>query len=502
MPMSRIPPLVHLQIRCREPWLFGLDGFRLWKRAEQRYQELRRLQQFDAMPMILLAEADPTEFLAGFLAACTARYPVCLGNPTWAEPEWQQVLALVQPDLCWGQVPQWNAQCNHPEQPDFADCQLHAARRDWILIPTGGSSGQMRFAVHTWDTLTAAVQGFQTYFAVDQVNSCCLLPLYHVSGLMQFLRSLLSGGKLAILPFKQIEQDCSIFDPTDYFVSLVPTQLQRFLQQSEGIDWLKRCHTILVGGAPAWSDLLHQARFHKLRLAPTYGMTETAAQVATLKPEDFLSNRTGCGQPLPHVQITIRPVSDLPDEWMAEHQKDGDRDNAQIGAVVIRADSLMLGYFPERNRAEELITDDLGYFDCYRSLHLVARRSQKIITGGENVFPNEVETVIRASGLVADVCVIGMPDQTWGEIVTAVYVAASAEVTVAALQTALAPQLSKFKQPKQWISIDHIPRNGQGKVNYAQLKQFLLTDQTQTRPLPQQIESLAHVALERPPSLQ
>lgn len=173
-----------------------------------------------------------------------------------------------------------------------------------------------------------------------------------------------------------------------------------------------------------------------------------------------------------------------------------------MGTVVIRAASLMLGYFPDCDQISELITDDLGYFDQYGSLHLVARRSQKIITGGENVFPIEVEATIRATGLVADVCVVGMPDQTWGEIVTAVYVAASSEVTVAELQTALAPQLSKYKQPKQWISINQIPRNGQGKVNYAQLKQFLLAGQTQTHPLLQQTESWAHAAPEMPPSLQ
>jgi o-succinylbenzoate---CoA ligase len=493
--MGSIHPFAHLQNRCCEPWLFGLDQQQLWKRTEQRYQELSQLHQSNSVPMVLLAEADPTDFLAGFLAACTAHCPVCLGNAHWTEPEWQQVLSLVQPDLCWGQVPEW--------QPQHlaVNRQLHSVRSDWILIATGGSSGQIRFAVHSWDTLTAAVQGFQSYFAVDQVNSCCLLPLYHVSGLMQFLRSFLSGGKLVVLPFKQIEQAQSRFDPTGFFVSLVPTQLQRLLQQRDGIAWLQRCQTILVGGAPAWPDLLDQARSYQLPLAPTYGMTETAAQVATLKPADFLQQQTGCGQPLPHVQIEIRPVDCLLQELYPEHQQNQADAGIEIGTVIIRANSLMLGYFPDCNGVDEFVTDDLGYFDRYGSLHLVARSSHKIITGGENVFPIEVEAAILATGLVSDVCVIGMPDQTWGEVVTAMYVAAS-EVTVAALQTALAPQLSKFKQPKQWISLDHIPRNSQGKVNYAQLKQFLLTDQTQTRPLLQQTESWVHDAPEKPPSLQ
>ena len=73
------------------------------------------------------------------------------------------------------------------------------------MIPTGGSSGQIKFAIHTWETLKASVQGFTEYFQLKQVNSFCVLPLYHVSGLMQFMRSFTTGGKLAIIPFKTLE---------------------------------------------------------------------------------------------------------------------------------------------------------------------------------------------------------------------------------------------------------------------------------------------------------
>jgi len=77
------------------------------------------------------------------------------------------------------------------------------------MIPTGGSSGQIRFAIHTWETLMASVRGFQQYFQLNQVNSLCVLPLYHVS---EFLRSFTTGGSLVILPFKQLSdgQMCNI----------------------------------------------------------------------------------------------------------------------------------------------------------------------------------------------------------------------------------------------------------------------------------------------------
>lgn len=118
------------------------------------------------------------------------------------------------------------------------------------MIPTGGSSGKIRFAIHTWETLTAAVRGFQEFFAVEQINSCCVLPLYHVSGLMQFLRSFTTGGKLIVVPFKTLESLTSPFNfaeqfaPANSFLSLVPTQLQRLLQRPAAVDWLTQFRII------------------------------------------------------------------------------------------------------------------------------------------------------------------------------------------------------------------------------------------------------------------
>lgn len=449
-------PFTHLQQRASQNWLIGLDSQRLVELAAQRVQELTQIQASLSLPTVLLAESDPASFLAGLIAACSLNCPVFLGSPSWAEAEWQQVLALAEPDVIWG-------------GGRWGDREIGRSGRNpksqpgWIMIPTGGSSGQIRFAIHTWETLTAAVTGFQDYFQVEQIHSCCVLPFYHVSGLMQFLRSFLTGGKLAVLPFKTFEQDWSELDelhPADFFLSLVPTQLQRLLHPSAAKK-LSQFQTIFLGGAPAWAMLLKTARSHDLRLAPTYGMTETAAQIATLKPDDFLQGATGVGAVLPHaaVQICDQTSTGTPIEAM--------------GAVEVQSRSLMLGYFPNATRAATFQTDDLGFFDAQGSLQIVGRNSQKIITGGENVFSAEVEAAIRSTGLVCDVGVVGMPDQTWGEVVTAIYVPSSPEANISALQAAITPQLSKFKHPKQWIVVDSLPRNVQGKINYDVLKQIL-----------------------------
>lgn len=448
------------QRRQGDDWLVGGNHRELAGWVEMRSRSLRRWTETGTLPKILLVERDPVLFLASFVAACAANCPVFLANPDWAAAEWNQVLALVQPDLVWkegenifsAQTPQSFT----PPPPLPLHCSTASAH---IFIPTGGSSGQVRFAMHSWQSLMAAVQGFQQYFGVDRVDSCCGLPLYHVSGLMQFLRSFVSGGQLAIAPFRALQAgQFPKIEPEGWYLSLVPTQLQRLLNQPELTQWLARFQMVLLGGAPAWQELLEKARYHQIRLAPTYGMTETAAQIATLKPEAFLRGKTGAGQVLPHAEVQI---------W----NEQGDRlATHQVGLITIRSPSLAMGYYPHLFSDPNFFqTDDLGYLDEWGNLHIVGHNSRKIITGGENVFPAEVEAAIWATGWVADVCVLGVPDFEWGEVVTAIYVPSQAAMTIQDLRTALPPKLSKYKCPKHWIAVSSIPRSENGKLNYEQL---------------------------------
>jgi len=440
-------PLTVVQQRQQEGWFVGHAPSHFWGLFETYCD---RLSNYVVPPRILLAEQEPSCFLAAFLAACCHTSTVALANPDWGTTEWQQAIAQLQPDLLWRDA---NETCLDPSSQSD-----HPLDNGLILIPTGGTSGQLRFATHTWETLMASVKGFQAFFEVAAVNSCCVLPLYHVSGLMQFLRSFASGGRLVVLPFRQLEggrlqvnglhSTCAIA-PTDFFISLVPTQLERLLAAQQAA-WLAQFRTVLLGGAPAWSSLLETAQQHQIPLAPTYGMTETASQVATLKPADFLQGKTGY-QILPHAQVQL--VADT---------------------VVIHASSLMQGYY-QGETISQWVTDDIGYFDRAGYLHILGRSSDKIITGGENVFPAEVEAVIWATDMVQDVAVIGLDDEHWGQVVTAVYVPMRSPVTYQEMKPLLQPQLSSFKVPKQWIAVAALPRNAQGKLNRTNVRSLALT---------------------------
>ena len=375
-----------------------------------------------------ILESDPGTFLVKFWKAIVENRSIVLGNPLWGRSELDQFEVHIQ----------LNAQAN-----TASECHIH--------IPTGGTSGKLKFAVHTWKTLSESVYGMQQHFNVNQINSFCTLPLHHVSGLMQYLRSYLTNGQFISWDWKQLEQgNVPDIELETFFISLVPTQLQRLINQPK----LKQFKTILLGGAPTWESLLTIARQKGLPIALTYGMTETASQVTTLLPSEFLTGQTNVGKPLPHVKIQIlndRNEICLPNE---------------IGQIQIQSKSQMISVLNIR-------PDDLGYLDPNGHLHIIGRSTDKIITGGENVYPSAVEALIRETGLVQDVCIIGVPDEIWGQRVVAVWVGEYFLTTSCSPLTKGGWGGSTHQYPKQWIQLPQIPRNAQGKIDRAQLLQLI-----------------------------
>ncbi|MEL6494808.1 MAG: 2-succinylbenzoate--CoA ligase [Cyanobacteria bacterium J06623_7] len=430
----------------------------------------REIAQHPGKITIAIAKSNPVEFIAAFLAGVVMEVNVFLTNPDWQESEWRQVLDLVVPDLFLGDK---ETRSPGDKWSQSRECKEFAGRSH-IMIPTGGTSGKIKFAVHTWSTLSASVSGFAQFFQCETINSVCTLPLYHVSGLMQLMRSLLTRGNLILGSYKSIAARLTTANKSNYFISLVPTQLQHLIDVNP--QWLTDFKTVLVGGAPPPVSLLNRAREYRIPLALTYGMTETASGIMALKPADFLAGNNSNGRVLPHAQVTIEHHSSNNLESVSES-------NRNLGLITINSTSLCWGYYPELlSPTRSLVTDDLAYQDVRGDWHLVGRASHKIITGGENVFPGEVENAIAATNLVKDVCVIGMPDARWGEAVTAIYVPKSVKTSDLASDTnildlvkqQLRSQLANYKQPKHWIKLEEIPRNSRGKINYRELQEIAL----------------------------
>lgn len=469
------PYLTYLQNHPSE-FIQGQDNQVLITQIDTAYSHLSQTLcnlEIYYPPRILIVEPEPTKFFSVLFAASAFNSQIFLGNPYWGTHEWKQVREVCQPDLIIGKYPDVELQYFLPRLPHLTN------QSPQIMIPTGGSSGQIKFAVHSWSSLAASVSGFLQHFQVETANFICTLPLYHVSGLMQLLRTLFSGGQLVIYNFHELETaTIPPCNPEKYFISLVPTQLQRLLQNPILIPWLQKTQAILLGGAPASADLLNQARSRYLPVALTYGMTETASQIATLLPQQFLQGANHCGSVLPHAEINIIDEAGniLP--------------SSQIGQIQVKSAAVTQGYYGQgkpqdnlqKNQQNIWQTDDLGFLDNEQNLHIVGRCCDKIITGGENVFPSEIEAAILATGLVQDIKIIGVRDRLWGEAVTAIYVVSSVggnwdrknddEEIIKRIKLELRSQLSNYKIPKYWIAVEEIKRNLQGKINRQQLQQI------------------------------
>ncbi len=437
--------LTIIKARLKEKWIIGCNYEDFYELIINYINQFTDIKQKARNPKIILVKNNNNlEFLSAFLASIITNSHVFICDKRWQEKEWQQVLNLIQPNLIIG--------IDYLNKIDANNAQntLSLPDQNLIMIPTGGTSGKIRFAIHTWDNLSTSVQGFTNFFQVKKVNSFCVLPLYHVSGLMQFMRSFLTQGKIIFYPYSDLKKGIiPSINIQDFFISLVPTQLQLLLTLNP--HFLSQFKTVLLGGAPPWNSLLDTARKHNLNLSPTYGMTETASQVVTLKPQDFLQGNNSTGQVLPHAKITI---------------------SKEQNVIQIQAKSLFFGYYPNYQQQQQIITDDLGYFDNEEYLYILGRNSQKIITGGENVFPKEIEDIILETNLVQDVCVIGVADSQWGEVVTAIYVPKDVHIDVNIIRAMIKQQLSPVKQPKYWIQVEKLPRNQQGKLNYQTLQKI------------------------------
>ena len=326
-----------------------------------------------------------------------------------------------------------------------------AEGRGWLRVATGGTSGERRWARHDERTLTAAVRGFCAHFGLTRVNAVDVLPAYHVSGLMARVRCAETGGRHVAWSWKRLEAgERPELDVTqgDWVLSLVPTQLQRLLAAPAAVAWLRGFKVIFVGGGPVWPELADAAAQAGLRLSLSYGMTETAAMVAALRPEEFLAGARSCGGVLPHATITL---------------------NAD-GRVGIAGESVFLGYGTSERTEEIFWTEDLGRWNERGHLEILGRRDAVIITGGKKVQPQDVEAALRASGEFSDVAVIGVPDAEWGEIVVACYPAGGRAPDLA---QAVASVRGAMK-PKRFLAVADWPRTAQGKINRAQLKALAL----------------------------
>ena len=448
-------PLFDLNTLKRD-WINGIAGKAFYRRVQRRLAQIKAAGDDAQVRGVMILEYDPLRFAAAFFAAVHMGVPVILANPKWRRVEWEKVVKLVNPAVIFGNSPiseQARADIKHPKP-------------GMILIPTGGSTGGVKFAIHEWRTLTAACEGLSSFIGPGPINHCCVLPLYHVSGLMQLVRSFVTEGQIAFPDFKDL-QACQFpsFTGGGMCLSVVPTQLQRLMAQQRIANRLMTMRAIFVGGAPVPGSVEERARELKLPVVLSYGMTETAAMIAALPPDEFLAGQTNAGRALSHALIkvirddgTVCPVG-------------------ETGHIRISARSMFKGYHGRSSGVSKLgyLSDDEGYFDSLGRLHIVGRSDRLIVSGGEKIDPHEVEQAIMNTGAVEQVLAIGWPDSEWGQQLVAFYVPSIVESHEGKWEAELRADLVNYKIPKRMIQVPILPLDERGKVD-RKLMEWLIAN--------------------------
>ncbi|MGH8021599.1 MAG: AMP-binding protein, partial [Opitutaceae bacterium] len=288
--------------------ILGGEWLNNGEETRARFGEIARarcaeLETFPEGGRVLLVDADPVACAAGIAAVFASELPVLLflGSPQWGRSEWEAVAQDVAPHAIWGgaNLPQIAKRAGDGDEGNATEPQL--------FIPTGGTTGGVKFARHTCETLAAAADGLRSWLGGGVLHSVCFLPLFHVSGLMQLVRGWRTGGMVTLASWREIEAgEVSAYPlPPDALTSIVPTQLARLLTVPGAAAWLRQFRGVFLGGATPWRELLDAARAERLPLAPCYGMTETAAQIVAMRPEDFLETGTLAGEVLPHACVEL-----------------------------------------------------------------------------------------------------------------------------------------------------------------------------------------------------
>jgi o-succinylbenzoate---CoA ligase len=293
-----------------------------------------------------------------------------------------------------------------------------------------------------------------------------VLPLFHVGGLAILFRSVIAGVPVVLHSRFDPEQVRAAFSRDDVtLVSLVPAMLPPLFEA--GGRFPVSLRVALLGGSGAAPALVERALDLGLPVAPTYGLTEAASQAATLRPDDARFHPGSSGQPLPTTEIRI--------------ERDGQRlASDEIGEIAIRGQTLFRGYFRERASSFGddgwFRTGDLGRLDVEGHLFVSDRRDDLIVSGGENVYPAEVEAALLRHPGIVDAAVVAAPDDRW-DVVPAAFVvwrngrAASDAEAIAHCRSLLAP----YKCPTRFVSVDALPRTASGKLLRRALRDRLVT---------------------------
>ena len=320
------------------------------------------------------------------------------------------------------------------------------------IMNTSATTGQFKSVPLRWGQIRAHVQASQKVLGrTEKDNWLMVLPLFHVSGLSILMRSLYNGTAVTILPKYDKAQVLKLIESENInMMSLVPT----ILTQLEPSISHHKLRVILLGGEFIPMALIDACEKKSLPIYKTYGMTETFSQSVTFSVLGYPHKRDSVGRPLPGMQIRI----DNPDA-------DG------VGEIHLTGPMVMTGYIDKEPIDGDFNTDDIGYVDEDGFVYILNRRKDLIISGGENIYPKELEDLVYTLSAVKECAVVPVSDPKWGQV-PALFVAFhdGESMTSDEILSFMTNSLAKYKIPKYVKILPALPRNGTGKIVRNELR--------------------------------
>jgi len=308
-----------------------------------------------------------------------------------------------------------------------------------LVLFTSGTTGTPKAARLARDNLEANARAANEVLEVDSRSRfLCVLPLFHVGGLGILFRCQLAGATVLLHERFDPQAVARELREGATHASLVSSTLARVLEQGDAFPPA----IVAVGGGPVPGPLLERARKAGLRVVQTWGMTETCSMATCERPRD--ADGATAGPPLPGFEVAV-----------------------DAGEILVRGPAMMRGYLGQPPLQGGFFrTGDLGELDARGRLIVHARRGDLIVSGGENVYPAEVEAALLAHPSVREAAVLPASDERWGQIGVAYVVTTASD---GELRDFLEARIAKYKVPARFVHLGALPRNAAGKVDRAGL---------------------------------
>ncbi|EOP64304.1 2-succinylbenzoate-CoA ligase [Bacillus cereus VDM006] len=335
------------------------------------------------------------------------------------------------------------------------------------IIYTSGTTGKPKGVILTYGNHWASAVGSSLNLGLRD-DDCWLacMPMFHVGGLSLLMKNIMYGMRILLVP--KYDPDFiheAIKTRGITIISVVSKMLMDLLERLGEETYPSSLRCMLLGGGPAPKSLLETCVTKGIPVYQTYGMTETSSQICTLSADYMLTKVGSAGKPLFSCQLRI--------------EKDGEVVPPNVeGEIAVKGPNVTHGYFKREDATRETIIDgwlhtgDLGYLDEEGFLYVLDRRSDLIVSGGENIYPAQIEEVLLANPKVAEAGVVGKADEQWGQVPVAFIVKAD-DITEEELIKFCEEKLARYKVPREVHFLLELPRNASKKLLRRELRHLL-----------------------------